>query len=30
MESDFPVHEIDKSVLIGYLRDEAEKALVCE
>lgn len=30
LESDFPVFEIDKSVLIGYLRDEAEKALTCE
>jgi hypothetical protein len=30
IESDFPVHEIDRSILLGYLRDESEKALSCE
>ena len=30
IESDFPVHEIDRDILLGYLRDEAEKALACE
>lgn len=30
IETDFPVSEIDRHILIGYLRDEAEKALTCE
>lgn len=30
IESDFPVHEIDRDILLGYLRDESEKALICE
>lgn len=30
IETDFPVSEIDRDILLGYLRDEAEKALTCE
>lgn len=30
IETDFPVNEIDRDILLGYLRDEAEKALTCE
>lgn len=30
LESDFPVHEIDRTVLLEYLRDESQKALNCE
>lgn len=30
IEHDFPVHEIDREVLLGYLREESQKALICE
>lgn len=30
IETDFPISEIDRDILLGYLRDEAEKALICE
>lgn len=28
--SDFPLDEIDRNILLGYLRDESQKALICE